>query len=143
MRLDHTRPLALLWPLDGSATALCGSCNSQKRDRPPAEFYTHPGKLEELAVITGLPLDELRDPSPNTDAVLLLRRRLDWFFDTFLTNPLLVRVRDGKTAAELLVKALQKTINKCPPAVRFDLEGELARRRSGPAEIVYPRRRKL
>jgi hypothetical protein len=35
MNLDHTRPLALLWPLDETATALCGSCNSEKRDRPP------------------------------------------------------------------------------------------------------------
>lgn len=30
MHLDHTRPLALLWPLDETATCLCGSCNSQK-----------------------------------------------------------------------------------------------------------------
>jgi len=129
MRLDHTRPLALLWPLDGSATALCGSCNSRKRDRPPAEFYTGPGTLEALAKITQLPLDELCDPSPNCEAVLLLRKRIDWFFSTFLTSALLVKVRDGKTAGELLVKALQKTINKCPAGIRFDLEAELARRR--------------
>ena len=40
MHLDHTRPLALLWPLDSTATCLCGSCNSEKRDRQPATFYT-------------------------------------------------------------------------------------------------------
>lgn len=131
MRLDHTRPLALLWPLDGSATALCGSCNSQKRDRPPAEFYDEE-ELARLAEIVELPLEELRDPSPNCDAVERLRARLDWFFDVFLTSPLLVKERDGKTAAELLVKALQKTINKCPPALRLDLEGELGRRRGEP-----------
>lgn len=128
MHLDHTRPLALLWPLDASATALCGSCNSQKRDRPPAEFYTK-HQLTVLAKKTGVPLQELRDPSPNADAVRKLRKRLDWFFDAFLTSPQLVKVRDGKTAAELLVKALQKTINKCAPNLRFDIEGEFARRR--------------
>ena len=128
MRLDHTRPLALLWPLDGTATALCTSCNSQKRDRPPAEFYNDE-QLVLLAAITGLPLKELSDPSPNVAAVKMLSGSLDWFFKTFLTSPLLVKVRDGKTAAELLVKALQKTINKCPTSVRFDLEGELSRRR--------------
>lgn len=130
MRLDHTRPLALLWPLDGTATALCNSCNSQKRDRPPAEFYTQPAKLKALSAITALPLDELRDPSPNCDAVIRLKERLDWFFDIFLTSPLLMKVRDGKTAAELLVKALQKTIHRCPADIRFDLEADLARRRS-------------
>ena len=128
MRLDHTRPLALLWPLDGTATALCTSCNSQKRDRPPAEFYNDE-QLVLLAAITGLPLKELSDPSPNVAAVKMLSGSLDWFFKTFLTSPLLVKVRDGKTAAELLVKALQKTINKCPTSVQFDLEGELSRRR--------------
>ncbi len=129
MHLDHTRPLALLWPLDGSATALCGSCNSQKRDRPPAEFYRDE-QLDTLAVLVDLPLDELRDPSPNCDAVARLRERLDWFFEVFLTSPHLVKERDGKTAAELLVKALQKTINKCPSDLQFDLAGELARRRN-------------
>lgn len=129
MRLDHTRPLALLWPLDGSATALCNSCNSKKRDRAPSDFYTG-SQLKALAKVTGVPLSELRDPSPNLVAVRLLRKRLDWFFDTFLTSPELVKVRDGKTAAELLVKALQKTINKCPQACRIDLSSELACRRS-------------
>lgn len=127
MRLDHTRPLALLWPLDQSATALCGSCNSRKRDRPPAEFYTGHGQLKALAKITHLPLNALCDPNPNRDAVLRLRKRLDWFFGTFLMSPLLLKVRDGKTAAELLVKALQKTINNCPPSMRFDLEAEFDR----------------
>ena len=32
MNLDHTRPLAMLWPLDQHATCLCKDCNSEKRD---------------------------------------------------------------------------------------------------------------
>jgi len=67
MHLDHTRPLKLLWPLDGTATALCGSCNSEKRDRPPVEYYTDE-QLIELSKISGCPIVELRSPAPNIEA---------------------------------------------------------------------------
>ena len=53
MNLDHTRPLAFLWPLDGTATALCKSCNSLKRDRSPHDFYTA-NSLVRLSRITGI-----------------------------------------------------------------------------------------
>lgn len=60
--LDHTRPLALLWPLDETATALCGSCNSQKRDRLPGDFYTEE-ELQRLSELSGIALSELRAPT--------------------------------------------------------------------------------
>jgi hypothetical protein len=128
MHLDHTRPLAFLWALDGTATALCESCNSAKRDRAPADFYDIP-QMAALAAITGIPLVELTDPSPNVEAVRLLRGRLDWFFNDFLCRPELTKVRDGKTAAELLVKALEKVISACPVEDRFPLTKEFERRR--------------
>jgi hypothetical protein len=31
MHLDHTRPISLLWQLDGTGTALCKDCNTKKR----------------------------------------------------------------------------------------------------------------
>lgn len=74
MHLDHTRPLALLWPLDGTATALCATHNSEKRDRPPVDFYSH-DELVRLSEITGIPLEEVKDPSPNMEAIELLRER--------------------------------------------------------------------
>lgn len=120
MHLDHTRPLALLWPLDGTATCLCGSCNSQKRDRPPVEFYSEE-KLEELSGMTGISIDELKDPVPNLEAINLLSERLDWFFKEFLLKPELNKVRDGKLTAELLVKALQKAIEKSPGNAPFNI----------------------
>lgn len=120
MHLDHTRPLALLWPLDGTATALCASCNSAKRDRPPSSFYTAE-ELESLAELTGITLDELRSPHPNADAINRLRERLDWFFDVFLERPELQEVRDGKIAADLLLKALQKAIDAAPRELRFSI----------------------
>jgi len=107
MDLDHTRPLALLWPLDKSATCLCGDCNTLKRDKPPVEFYTEE-QLMKLSELTGLSMDELRNPNPNTKVLDLLHERLDWFFDVFLQKPELQREREGKVVAELLVKAIQK-----------------------------------
>lgn len=129
MRLDHTRPLALLWPLDGGATCLCVSCNSQKRDRPPVTFYTQPGQLEELSEITGIPLADLQNPAPNLVAIRLLQSKLAWFFDEFCQRPDLTKERDGKVAVELLFKALQKTLNKCPGGAPFNLVKELERHR--------------
>ncbi len=41
MDLDHTLPLAYLWPLDSTATCLCPSCNSSKSDKFPKDFYTN------------------------------------------------------------------------------------------------------
>lgn len=113
MHLDHTRPLALLWPLDGTATALCATHNSEKRDRPPSEYYDV-DELGRLSEKTGISMEELVDPSPNREAVELLRERLDWFFEVFLQRDELQTERDGKLPADLLVKAVQKAINRLP-----------------------------
>lgn len=121
MHLDHTRPLALLWPVDGTATALCATHNSEKRDRPPVGFYTAE-ELKRLSKIVGIPLQELQDPSPNRDAIERLGARLDWFFDDFLSKAELMKTRDGKRAADLLVKALQKALQQLPEGPPFNLE---------------------
>lgn len=110
MHLDHTRPLALLWPLDKSATCLCGLCNPQKRDRWPSDFYDE-DQIKLLADKTGLSVVQLSTPAPNVEALNLLIERLDWFFDVFLQKPELRKEREGKITGELLVKALQKVIS--------------------------------
>jgi hypothetical protein len=127
MHLDHTRPLALLWPLDAHATALCSDHNSEKRDRPPAEYYTD-DELIELAEITGLAVEELRDPSPNVEAIEMLRANLDWFFDEFIPSGELDKVREGKATAALLCKALQKAIDRTPGGAPYDIAKEARRR---------------
>lgn len=127
MHLDHTRPLALLWPLDETATALCETHNSEKRDRPPVEFYD-PDELERLAAKTGISSEELADPGPNRDAIERLELRLDWFFDDFLQQPELQTEREGKLPADLLVKALQKALSRDPAGARFDIEEMYQRR---------------
>ena len=120
MHLDHTRPLALPWPLDETATALCGTCNSSKRDRPPVDFY-NPTELHDLSEITGIPLLELRDPSPNLQALEYLRSRANWFFDEFLSIPELQEVKDGKKAGDLLLKALDKALQRTPGGPPFTM----------------------
>jgi hypothetical protein len=130
MHLDHTRPLAMLWPLDDTATALCGSCNSQKRDRTPSQFYKSPGQLEALSDKVGIPIDELVRNNPNEEALTLLRQRLDWFFGEFLLRDEMTKERDGKIAGELVVKALQKVFARSKKHSGFDLEAEYERRRS-------------
>ncbi len=121
MHLDHTRPLAMLWPLDETATSLCATHNSEKRDRAPAEFYTA-DELERLADITGIPLAELQDPGPNVEAVDLLGQKIDWFYDDFLVLPALQRVHDGKRTADLVVKALRRVLDRYPGGAPYKLE---------------------
>lgn len=53
VQLDHTRPLAYLWPIDEHATCLCAECNNWKKDKFPSQFYT-PTQLRALAHISGL-----------------------------------------------------------------------------------------
>jgi hypothetical protein len=127
MHLDHTRPLALLWPLDQHATALCSVHNSEKRDRAPSDYYSK-DELQKLAKITGLKISELANPSPNVKAIKLLIKRLDWFFEDFLMSGELGKVREGKATAELMLKALQKAIDKSPSGPLVDLMEEGRRR---------------
>ncbi|MCL7409446.1 HNH endonuclease [Marivivens donghaensis] len=109
MHLDHTRPLALLWPLDETATALCGSCNSTKRDRQPKDFYSQT-ELVELSKFTGIPLPELLKPLPNINVLKALIERCDWLVDDFLNQDFLKKEKDGKTSAELICKSLDRVL---------------------------------
>jgi hypothetical protein len=120
MQLDHTRPLALLWPLDETATALCETHNSEKRDRAPGDYYTQ-DELRRLSRITAIRLEDLRDPCPNMEAITLLGKNLDWFHDEFLMLSALQQVREGKLAAELVVKALRKVLARCPDGPPFEI----------------------
>lgn len=120
MHLDHTRPLALLWQLDETATCLCGSCNSQKRDRSPADFYTV-DELAELSKITGIPLPDLQNSPVNVRAVEEIIKRMEWLMMDFCEEQRLNQIRDGKNTAELFLKALQKVFNQTPYGKDYDL----------------------
>jgi 5-methylcytosine-specific restriction endonuclease McrA len=111
MHLDHTRPLALLWPLDETATALCSTCNGAKRDKPPSEFYSN-SEMEKLSKYTGLSIAELKSQEPNRNVILELLNKLDWFYNEFLNKPELLKEKEGKVTAELIVKALDKVLSR-------------------------------
>lgn len=120
MHLDHTRPLALMWPLNSTATALCATHNSEKRDRPPAEFYTE-SELERLARLTNIPLADLQNPAPNVEAIDFLGQNLEWFHKDFLQRQELQRLHDGKRPADLIVKSLRRVLAGYPGGAPFEL----------------------
>lgn len=120
MHLDHTRPLALFWPLDKTATALCQYCNSKKHDKPPSEFYTE-DEIIELSEITGLSINELSNSSPNLLAIEALIRKLDDFINIFCQRPQLQKVRDGKLTCDLFLNAIQKTLDKTPYGQKYNV----------------------
>lgn len=62
VELDHTRPLAYLWPIDEHATCLCAEDNNFKKDKFPVDFYS-PAQRRRLAKITGLSLREVETRS--------------------------------------------------------------------------------
>jgi hypothetical protein len=91
------------------------------------EFYDT-DELRRLSRITGISRRELNDPGPNREAIELLEKRLDWFFDAFLQQEDLQTEQEGKLPADLLVKALQKALNRDPRGPRLDIEKLYKRR---------------
>jgi len=127
MHLDHTRPLMMLWPLDETATCLCGDCNIEKSGTPPSIFYSR-AQLAELSSITGLSSAELADQGPNEKVIDHIENNLDWFFEEFLATSHMQKIHDGKVAGEQLVKALRKPFSSSKKE-RLDTAAEYNRRR--------------
>ncbi|MET9830548.1 hypothetical protein ABZ078_14775 [Streptomyces sp. NPDC006385] len=66
VQLDHTRPLAYLWPIDEHATCLCAECNNNKKDRFPVDYYSD-SQLRDLSHICGLPYENLIEKRVNLE----------------------------------------------------------------------------
>ena len=117
MDLDHTLPLAYLWPLDETATCLCSTCNASKSDKFPFEFenYRETGKLKRLAELTGIDKSQLslRKKDVNMAVVEELKNRIEWFFDDFLSEPDYQKIREGKKTADLIVRSIQRVLDEC------------------------------
>lgn len=111
MDLDHTMPLAYLYPLDETATCLCSTCNSSKSDLFPIDFYNEE-QLVKLSTLTGLSLKILSSRLPNETVIKELKNNLKWFFEEFITFEDYNKERDGKKASDSIVHSLQKVINK-------------------------------
>lgn len=78
VELDHTRPLAYLWPIDEHATSLCSEHNNHKKDKFPVDFYT-PDQLARLSEITGLSLSKLQKRSICEPQLKRIRRDVAGF----------------------------------------------------------------
>ncbi|PVB05048.1 HNH endonuclease [Mycobacteroides abscessus] len=78
VQLDHTRPLAYLWPIDEHATCLCAEHNNQKKDKFPIDFYTSE-QLVELSRITGLALPTLTKKEINMRELARIRKDITAF----------------------------------------------------------------
>ena len=117
MELDHTLPLAYLWPLDETATCLCGTCNASKSAKFPFEFenYRETGKLERLAELTGINKTLLlqEEKEINKAVVEKLKNRIEWFFDDFLSEPDYQEIKEGKKVADLIVASIQRVLDEC------------------------------
>lgn len=107
--LDHTMPLAYLYRLDESATCLCSNCNSSKRDKFPADFYTE-DELQSLSEITGLPMELLHKREVNTIALSRLIDEVVWYFDEFLAKKDYQKERDGIKTADKINDSLTRIL---------------------------------
>lgn len=86
--LDHTLPVAWLWPLDTGATVLCRACNGQKSQRWPGEFYEDPARLRQLATRTGIGFEVLSgEPYFNPQAVARLQTNADVVIERWVAYP--------------------------------------------------------
>lgn len=90
--LDHTLPARLLWPMcTDDATLLCGSCNNEKHDRWPSEYYDIP-KLKRLARLTGFEYALLAGPPRLNDAaVQAILEAPDDFIEAWIHYPADIR----------------------------------------------------
>ena len=86
--LDHTLPARLLWPITtDNATLLCSSCNNEKHDQWPLEFYgIH--KLRALSRLTGYSYAILSgQPMINESAVEEIINNIDIFIENWIQYP--------------------------------------------------------
>lgn len=105
-QLDHTRPLAYLWPIDVHATCLCAGCNNEKKEKFPVDFYK-PQELERLSEIIELPLRELKKKQLNECELKriladLPRFARDWEPRTFLATSR--KIKELRPEIDLLVE---------------------------------------
>lgn len=110
MALDHTLPLAYLYRLDETATCLCSSHNSQKRDHFPVDYYSEE-ELKRLSDITGLTLEQLHTREVNQQVLDLLIKNVVWFYDEFLMDKDYQKVCDGIKTADKINDALKRVIS--------------------------------
>lgn len=133
-QLDHTRPLAYLWPIDEYATCLCAECNNEKKEKFPIDFYK-PQELNRLSEITGLPLSALRKKELNERELKRILADLPTFARTWEPRTFLAtarKIRELRPDIDLLaeLKRIDKSefqrldieLKDRPPPVEDEME---------------------
>ena len=111
MHLDHTRPLSYLWPLDETATCLCGNCNSSKSDIFPVDFYDE-DELVSLSKITNISIEELKSKDPNFEILDFLQSNPSYLFEKFLSRSTYLTIKDSKFTPDLIIKSLNRLMEE-------------------------------
>ncbi|GHJ12700.1 hypothetical protein TPA0908_06950 [Micromonospora sp. AKA38] len=130
VQLDHTRPLAYLWPIDEHATCLCADCNNAKKDRFPVDFYNQ-HQLHRLAGITGLPYEQLVIKAVNPDQLDRILQDISAFAResdprTFNATARRVKMLDPRVD-------LYEVLRRADPAAFDDLNQQL---RTRPSSVI-------
>ena len=136
VELDHTRPLAYLWPIDEHATCLCAEHNNFKKDKFPVDFYST-SQRRELARIIGLSFAELSTRSvckPELKRILddIVGFATSW--DARVFNAIARKIREIHPEIDLFehlstadmkaYKKLVKDLASRPPPVIDDVSDE-------------------
>lgn len=132
VQLDHTRPLAYLWPIDQHATCLCAVHNNEKREKFPSDFYSEQ-QLQRLSKICGLSMKQLQVRDVNEHELKNILKDVQTFAKTWeprTFQAIARRVKEVRPSIDLfdLLKLTDSTLHayvtteiaKRPPAVIAD-----------------------
>jgi hypothetical protein len=127
VQLDHTRPLAYLWPIDEHATCLCGECNNFKKDKFPVDVYND-HQLGALAKFTGLSRNQLGQKKVNAIELARIKKEIvsfarEWSARTF--NATARKVRELEPGVDLF-----DVLRRADPKLHKQVLEELANRPS-------------
>lgn len=125
VQLDHTRPLAYLWPIDEHATCLCAEHNNQKTDKFPIDFYNDT-QLCELARITGLAYTQLTAKDVNAAELTRIRDNIIDFAKEWEPRTFAATAR--KVIERLPDVDLYEDLRAVDPVLYDDLRAALAER---------------
>ena len=110
VQLDHTRPMAYLWPIDDHATCLCADCNNHKKDRFPVDVYSGE-ELKRLACIKHLSIKELNKKELNQTELARILGDIESFarqWDPRMFNATARKIRELRADVDLFAVLREK-----------------------------------
>lgn len=86
--IDHVLPAKYLWRLEDGTALLCRSCNLEKREKWPSEFYSL-SQLKDLSLRIGIPFKLLasKKPKVNPSALKKVKENIDDIYKELASRP--------------------------------------------------------